>query len=163
MPPKRTIDAAAADPKKRARKVHVISFTGNTTVDNSLVDVDATDVTIQEGFESIASSAFNTCHHLINVILPESMKSIKREAFICCDNLKSINLENVQEIGSMAFFQCVSLCVISIPKVVQPGALGEEAIYYCFALHTVNHNLRVVPHHAFAWCYRLRTFDFSTV
>ena len=62
-------------------------------------------LSIDEGVESIGRQAFRNIKNLNNLILPASLKSIGDNSFIGCSALKSVSLsKSIQYIGSYAFW-----------------------------------------------------------
>lgn len=101
-----------------------VNFLGNITIRNSLKTLgqyafneayseNGITVTFEDGenteFTAIPSNAFSSFVGLEEVILSTSIISIADEAFYGCENLQKINLDNVTELGSAAFANCVSL------------------------------------------------------
>ena len=102
--------------------------------------------------------AFSGNSKLKKVILPDSVKTIKYQAFYNCDALAEINLENVSVIDACAFSGCISLKTVTLgsglrriatdtfeyceglESIVIPegvGDIGEFAFYNCTALASV--------------------------
>lgn len=84
---------------------------------------------------SIGSSAFFDCK-ITSVTIPNSVTSIRRDAFFACVNLQSVEIPNsVTYIGGGAFGRCSSLTSINIPSSVsQIGGMafsssGVKAVY----------------------------------
>ncbi|MGN1105161.1 MAG: leucine-rich repeat protein, partial [Huintestinicola sp.] len=65
--------------------------------------------TVPEGVKTIGENAFENNKAIERVILPPSVKIIKRRAFVGCENLWDIDLRYVQMICSDAFENCRSL------------------------------------------------------
>ena len=73
-------------------------------------------VDIQEGVNNIMSSAFDTCDHIKEVHLPDTLYRLNDFTFTTCINLEKINMpKNLKEIGSGVFFQCSNLKEINLP------------------------------------------------
>lgn len=88
------------------------------------------------GGEEIPAAAFNGCHTLKEITLPDSIKRIGREAFSGCTNLKSITLpQNLTAIEAHAFHECSSLTSITIPDSVT--SIGKLAFFGCTRLSKV--------------------------
>ena len=72
----------------------------------------------------------------MNTIIPNSIKSIERGAFLFCEKLTSISIPaGLTSIGESAFNGCKSLTSITIPKSVIN--IGDEAFGGCDALSSV--------------------------
>ena len=72
------------------------------------------------------SNVFSECDRIKSVTLPRAIRKISDGAFEKCLRLTSINLENVQEIGDRAFFQC-GLTEISLDGV----SIGYQSFTAC--------------------------------
>ena len=69
--------------------------------------------------------------------IPNSVTSIRNEAFDYCTGLTSITIPNsVTSIGYMAFYKCTGLTSITIPNSVT--SIGDEAFKYCTGLKSIN-------------------------
>ena len=67
------------------------------------------------GIRSIGTNAFEHSK-VTSVILPDSVTSIGKQAFLCCSNLSSITIpDTVTSIGSQCFYLCKGLKTISLP------------------------------------------------
>ena len=104
---------------------------------------------VPEFVETIDSYAFYGNPFIKNVILTKNVSKIEDNAFAACKNLKTINLENVTEIGEWAFYKCESLMDIelhvseikkavfseckNLDKVILKGThiISEQAFYHC--------------------------------
>ncbi len=85
---------------------------------------------------SIRHNAFYNCNNLTSIIIPESVTSIGNEAFYNCNNLTSIIIpENITEIGDYMFCNCISLPNIIIPDNVI--SIGNGAFYNCRSLTSI--------------------------
>lgn len=86
----------------------------------SSYDPDILFCTIHPQTKIIADSAFKGCRHLMDVIIPNTVKSIGDGAFEKCISLKSITIpDGVKRIGCDAFYKCTSLENIVIPDSVK--------------------------------------------
>ena len=104
--------------------------------------------------EVLEDQAFVNCKKLTTVILGENLKNIPYMAFSSCDNLKSINLENVETIGYAAFSE-TDLVRVDLSRV---QSVGDYAFTYCELLETVvlNPISSGVGEGAFSYCRALR-------
>ncbi len=87
----------------------------------------------------IRSDAIIDCTSLqdIDIDLHPAVKSIKYRAFSRCPRLTNVYIsEGLEEIGKMAFRECILLCIIDIPPTVR--ANKDYAFMMCVRFSTVN-------------------------
>ena len=80
---------------------------------------------------SIREKACEYNYKLVSVVLPNTIKTIGKEAFFFCSNLSSINIPaSVISVGESAFWGCSSLKSINIPFLsrIESGAFGRTGI-----------------------------------
>ena len=78
-----------------------------------------TSIDIKEGTCSISEYAFQYCHSIVSITIPNSMERIGKSAFDGCTSLTSITIPNsVTSIGNFAFGGCSALTSITIPNSV---------------------------------------------
>lgn len=90
---------------------------------------------------------------IIEVVIPNSVKSIGNEAFRDCEKLTAITIPNsVTKIGDKAFMDCVSLTSIVIPDGVT--SIGKWAFYRCSSLTSViiGDGITSIKYVTFAYC-----------
>ena len=104
-------------------------------------------------FYNETSNPLYYAHHLYsdetteitNLIIPNSVTSIRSSAFYGCSGLTSVNIPNsVTSIGVWAFYNCSGLTSVTIPNSVR--SIGSNAFYNCDGLKEF-----IVPDIA-AWC-----------
>lgn len=94
------------------------------------------EIKIKDGTLGIGSYAFDDCHWLKNISVPESVTAIGKNAFYGCENLKSISIPNsVTRIETGAFEGCSSLTSVVIPNSVT--VICESAFKGCSSLTNV--------------------------
>lgn len=70
------------------------------------------------------------------VVLPESVKKIRNNAFYSCGNLYAIEFNNgLVEIGDKAFIKCINLQNFTLPGTLRK--IGVDAFSFCDALSAV--------------------------
>lgn len=85
-------------------------------------------VVFPESVVSIRDNAFYMCSNLYSVEFNDGLKSIGNKAFLKCENLSAINLpETVETIGTDAFSYCNSVTTLEIPSSVQ--SIGDYAFF----------------------------------
>ena len=130
----------------------------------------------------IEAAAFKETKNLNTISLPDTIKTISKEAFYD-SGIENIHLpENLRQIGTMAFagsglkdivipnkikklgdyafYNCIELTAVTLPESVTkiPSGIFED----CCSLKTVNvPNVDTICDHAFYGCKNLETFDFS--
>lgn len=77
-------------------------------------------VTIEEGIETVANTAFGGCQNLEAIIFPNTITRYGQEVLYNCPKLKSVSLSNQASIHRHMFSNCTSLEEIEIPD----GVLG---------------------------------------
>lgn len=93
-------------------------------------------ITIPESVTSIKDDAFRHCSNLVNISIPNSITSIGRYAFTGCSSLASIIIpKGVSEIGDGAFYYCNGIASIIIPDGVT--SIGNYTFYGCLGLSRV--------------------------
>ncbi|MGN1442793.1 MAG: leucine-rich repeat domain-containing protein [Acutalibacteraceae bacterium] len=83
---------------------------------------------LPESVVSIRENAFYMCSNLYSVKFNEGLESIGNKAFLKCENLKSIELpDTVKTIGTDAFSYCNSVKELEIPSSVE--SIGDYAFF----------------------------------
>lgn len=86
---------------------------------------------------SIGQYAFNYCHELTNIKIPNTVTNISRSAFSHCYNLTNVNLSNgIREIGNAAFEWCTKLTKIVLPASVVN--IGSNPFAHCSNLYSIS-------------------------
>ena len=91
---------------------------------------------IPNSVTSLGRGAFLYCSGLTSVTIPNSVTSIGMEAFSSCSNLTSVTIGNsVKSIGYYAFYGCSGLTSVTIPNSVT--SISNGAFQYCSGLKTI--------------------------
>ena len=100
--------------------MEVISFLENAqAVPFWYMPEEVSSVQVADGITAIPDDAFWGCENLVNITLPQTVRTIGKGAFGQCVNLARINIpEGVTSIGGDAFFLCRSLTRLTIPDSV---------------------------------------------
>lgn len=98
---------------------------------------DEPEVVIEEGVEIIGEMAVARKKELKKVTLPNSLKTIERDAFTDCDALENITIPaSVDSIDAYAFGDCDALKSVYFERV--PKTLNRKAFADCDRLHDIS-------------------------
>ena len=112
-----------------------------------------TNLVIPNSVSSIRNYAFYECTGLTSVTIPNSVTSIGGMAFDSCTGLTSVTIPNsVTEIGNAAFYECTGLTSVTIPNSVTK--IGNTAFYGCTGLTsvTIGNSVKTIGERAFYNC-----------
>lgn len=79
------------------------------------------------GVAELLMWSFTDCHTLHSVVLPESAQKLSRQAFLRCENLRTVQVEGgIRHVGFGTFCGCCSLQQIDLSKctVIETGGFG---------------------------------------
>lgn len=110
---------------------------------------------IQDGITSIGPEAFHTSD-LVEISLPDSIRSIGPLAFCKCQDLKRVHIgKGVKVIPEYAFADCISLSEIEF----SPEEIGYRAFENCISLEIIGlpEGLRTIGAEAFSGDSSLKT------
>ena len=111
---------------------------------------------VKDGVTSISASAFNTCHHLTSVKLPDSVAYIGNQAFKFCVELSSITLpSSTKSVRIETFCRCSKLASVTLPYGVM--MIESRAFANCTALESIQFpvSLSQIGAWAFSNCEKL--------
>lgn len=87
--------------------------------------------------KAIQDNGFSNCS-FEEVVLPDTIESIGKEAFSNCSNLKKITLpNNLKKLGSETFLRCTSLEECVLPDSINAGEYGSRLFEECYGLKKV--------------------------
>ena len=112
-----------------------------------------TDLIIPDGVTSIGRNAFSGCSGLTSVTIPDNVTSIGGYAFFCCNGLTSVTIGNsVTSIEDSAFSYCSGLTSVTIPDSVTN--IGNSAFSHCSGLTsvTIPDSVTSIGNYAFSYC-----------
>lgn len=111
---------------------------------------------------SIAKDAFLNNDKVVEVILPDSVKTIGANAFSECNYLFEINLGDVSRIDASAFYSCNRLR--NIGSLENVSVVSESVFSGCSDLRSVKFSPRLqsIGDYAFSACSRLTSVDLGS-
>ena len=116
-------------------------------------------VTIPQSVKSIGRQAFNSCDGLESLTIEVPIQSMGTFAFELCTSLTTLSLcENIKTIGDYAFYGCSDLENVTIPQSVT--SIGKNAFQSC-GLHTltIKGAIESMGDSAFYGCKKLKTLS----
>lgn len=150
---------------KGCKNLQTVVFTGRT---KNLTVIEAAafketknlnTISLPDTIKTISKEAFYD-NGIENIHLPENLRQIGTMAF-ARSGLKDIVIPNkIKKLGDYAFYNCIELTAVTLPESVTkiPSGIFED----CCSLKTVNvPNVDTICDHAFYGCKNLETFDFS--
>jgi len=125
------------------------SYDGRTLTITSPKDKTAVELHIPPEIDghpvnAIGNGAFQFCHELRILSVPDTVTAVENTAFKGCENLLEAELSaQLNSIGSLAFQDCTSLRSVTISN--HTNRVEMNSFKGCRALHTVNVKLRETP------------------
>ena len=109
---------------------HVIIPDGVISIGEFAFSAGLESITIPNSVKSISKNAFYLCLGLTSIIIPDSVTTVGEKAFADCKDLKKVTIGNgVTSIGESAFCNCRGLGSVTIGNRVT--SIGEGAFYNC--------------------------------
>lgn len=91
----------------------------------------------------LPKNAFHSRHHLQSIILPNQLQEIGSQAFFACDNLQDVVIpKSVTKVGAAAFSGCKALKNITIDGTPE---LGEFAFANLEGVKVIKVNSKIPP------------------
>ena len=118
-------------------------------------------IVVLDSVNSIGKYAFANSHKLKEVELSNNIDVVANGLCYGCENLAVINLDNVKEIGSSAFFDCKSLDGIKFSD--ELDRIGSKAFAGCSELESVkiSGNVEKIEEETFKDCVKLSDIEFN--
>lgn len=112
-------------------------------------------------FGSFAGSnpQFMNCTALEEASFPIYTGIIYRSMFYNCNNLKTLTISSITEIGPEAFHRCYNLSQIN--GNISCSKVRWETFYNCYSLNSIDIQPTEIGDHAFYKCYNLSTIDLT--
>ena len=137
---------------------------GGTPVQPGCINVNGYMVTRQGRYVSaIGKHAFQNVGNVDNITLPTLVHYIGDEAFIHCNSVTTLHIENVSLIGNRAFQSCNNLATITMGTGVR--RIGVESFEGCANLTSITFspNTETIGAGAFANCNRLSVLNMNNI
>lgn len=118
------------------------------------------EVIIPESVNIIEKDAFTCCRNLKKIVMPKRLKRIDNGAFSFCDHLKSIKIpEGVESLSCDTFSDCHNLEEIQLPNSLK--TIEFKAINDCRSLKKINipEGVEKIGGGQFDGCYNLREIN----
>ena len=155
----------ASDGTGTYKYAYTVDTDGNATITGfhgpegySLYDLDIPDKLDKYTVTAIGNGAFYDQYCLSNVTIPQSVKSIGRDAFDKCTAMESLTIKNAAtSIGDSAFRECPWLTTVNLGEHIT--TIGKAAFVDCERLDnvTIPDSVTSIGDSAFARCYQLKT------
>ena len=137
-------------------------YTSNNVIGDLMFanSVNLQKIILPNTLKTIGKKAFLHCDALFSVKIGNSVVTIDESAFNDCDSLDDIDIPySVTSIGNSAFYDCAALTSIDIPDNVV--SIGEDAFYGCESLMYVNigDGINAINKNTFACCKALSSLQ----
>ena len=136
-------------------------YLGDEEMADYVTDIDSVDIIIPDSVTEIGTEAFLGCPFK-TIVLPKGLQEIQTLAFYNCSNLEEITIpENVKKIGDSAFISCKKLSKVQLNEKLQ--TIDEFAFYNCTALTLVEVGKNVTEIGQYALGYTRGEEDYALV
>ena len=105
--------------------------------------------------------AFRDSETVKKIVVPDSVKTIEKNAFMYCTALEEIELPSgLETLGDQAFYRCSALKKVSVPEGVEK--LGYATFMFCESLEeiTLPKSLKEIGDSVFSHCGALLTINY---
>lgn len=109
---------------------------------------------------SIGESAYESNRNVTSVVVPDSIKEIKENAFKGVTKITNFEANGVETIGASAFNGCTGLITFNTPNAVE---LGDGILEKCSKLKNVSIGASMIPANQFKGCTALTDYDFTGI
>lgn len=109
---------------------------------------------------SIGESAYESNRNVTSVVVPDSIKEIKENAFKGVTKITNFEANGVETIGASAFNGCTGLITFNTPNAVE---LGDGILEKCSKLKNVSIGANIIPVGTFRNCSVLTDYDFTGI
>ena len=102
--------------------------------DNAFYNSSVSSVKLPDSIRSIGKNAFRNCSSLQSIVLPSGVTTIGSDAFHSCTALRTVALpSSLQQLGAQAFYGCYALTGINLPSSL--SSMGSSVFYDCKSLN----------------------------
>lgn len=125
---------------------------------NAFQSFAANEIILPDTITEIGRNAFMSCRNLTKVNIPDGVTEIKMMSFVHCDELTELTLpESLTKIERHAFAMCGKLAKVNIPDGVT--AIGEYTFARCTSLAEISipDNVTEISNGVFVQCNSLRS------
>lgn len=121
-----------------------------------------TEVVVPDSVQTLKYRAFFCCGDLVSAKLPTTITTLGKDIFGFCKKLETVNIPtNITAIPERLFFRCTNLNNVTIPESVT--TIDKMSFYYCESLESINipSAVKTIKESAFNGCYALETVDMT--
>lgn len=156
----KTIPSSVAETTKNLEKIVIKSGTQKISK-NAFTHCGAREIIIPDSVTTIEKEAFSYAKNLKTIKIPDKINKIRDNTFEYCTGLETINIgKNITSIGESAFLDCSSLNSIVIPgnvKTIEYKAFENSG---CKSV-TIESGVTTIDYWAFHNCDKLKSISIS--